>query len=202
VLPLAALAFLVHLAVIGPWLARMAAVGGSPTGTELKLGHNLYTYCGATGGDGYQMDVRPVPYPPRLEEMTPADRDRLLTRLALTAIGEHPGEYLRMCGDRAYYLFSPVPSFVQASPLRIGGVAAASILFFYFPLLAAVVGLIVRRPWGEARRLLVVALVGWYVFHIALHASIRQRIPSDSLVAVLALAGCVRPQSPGEPPPG
>jgi len=196
-LSLAAMFVLVHLAVLVPWLARMASVGANPSSVKLKLGINLFTYCGASGGDGYRPEVRPVPYPPNLENLTPSDRDRLLRQLAVAAIIDRPGDYLRTCVDRAGYLLSPTPNFTQAGFVQTIMLASATVLFVYVPLAAVLVALFKRRLFEDSGRLLLVTLCVWYTFHIAIHASIRQRLPSDILLMTLSLVLWTKQQLQG-----
>ncbi len=198
-LPLLVLVFAAtHLALVAPWLARMASVGATPLAVELKFGSNLYTYCGALG-DGYGGGGPAVEYPPGLAELTPAARDRLLRRLALGAIAERPGDYLRACLARAGYLLSPVPNFGPGGGLKTYAMAGSTALFLYAPLLAVLAALAARRPVPPAARVLVVAVALWYGFHVLLHASVRQRLPSDAVVAALALTLWAGRRGPAAP---
>ena len=185
--PLSLMFILIHLAVVSPWLARMVSVGGTPWNVELKFGINLFTYCGATGGDGYQPDDSPVPYPPDLELLTPATRDTLLRRRAISAIISQPMAYAQTCLDRVGYLLSPTPNFYKAGLWQTVMLVGSTALFVYLPFAAVLVASLKGRHFNESSRLLLVAIVVWYAFHVAVHASIRQRIPSDILLAALSL---------------
>jgi hypothetical protein len=125
--------------------------------------------------------------------MTPQERNSAFMREALKQIGARPGHYLGRCSARSFYLFSPVPNFYRTSWLQYFAFLGASLVFYHAVLVAAVVGLIRRRPRSPAVGLLVAALVVWYGFHIMVNASIRNRLPSDVWVAALAMVIWTRP---------
>jgi hypothetical protein len=75
--------------------------------------------------------------------------------------------------------------------------ASATVLFVYVPLAAVLVALFKRRLFEDSGRLLLVTLCVWYTFHIAIHASIRQRLPSDILLMTLSLVLWTKQQLQG-----
>jgi len=178
-----------HAAVIGPWLLRMDRIGAGGHATELKLGTNLFIY----NNIHVQNPYRPSPgesyhEPPDLDEMRPASRDSLLLRLGLRSIAHRPDLYLRNCLRRVGYLFSPWPNFTTPSPLKTVVLLLTTGVYLY-----AFWGLFLIALWRGAkmtrgRWVVLMALGLWYAFHIFLHASVRQRLPSDVWVAALALS--------------
>lgn len=179
-----------HLAVVGPWLARMERVGAGGLATELKLGHNLYCYNNIYVENPY----RPRPgdsyrFPEGLEDLSPSERDGRLLRLALGGIVRRPDLYLRNCLRRVAYLLSPLPQFRDASPAEAAALAAATVAFVWAPW-ALVLAVLSRRrgPRTRGEWVVLAAIALWYAAHVLVHASIRQRLPSDPWVAALALA--------------
>jgi len=185
-IPLFLLFAVVHAGLLFPWLWRMNHVGGSPFATELKLGINLYQYSGTPVADPYARDGG-SPLPAEVEMMTPRERNRVLTQEALKQIVREPDKYFKKCLSRSFYLFSPVPSFYQVGRLQYLAILGSSLAFYHTFFVAAVVGLIRRRPWSAGVWLMVVALGVWYAFHIMINASIRHRLPSDIWIAALAI---------------
>ncbi len=191
----AAVFAVVHLALVGPWLLRMERVGASPTAVECKMGINLYQYSGAANPDLYGPNTQ-FEMPPGIEAMTPGERDRVLTRISLRAIAADPSMYLGKCWNRVFLLFAPTPNFYNVSVAESVIVSGSTAVFFYVPMLAAIIGLVRRRGrWGTSVWFLVATLVVWYGFHIALNASIRNRLPSDAFVFALALWAWMKPAS-------
>jgi len=80
-----------------------------------------------------------------------------------------------------------VPNFYQVRRLQYLAILGSSLAFYHTFFVAAVVGLIRRRPWSAGVWLMVVALGVWYAFHIMINASIRHRLPSDIWIAALAI---------------
>jgi hypothetical protein len=119
--------------------------------------------------------------------MTPRERNRVLTQEALKQIVREPDKYFKKCLSRSFYLFSPVPNFYQVGRLQYLAILGSSLAFYHTFFVAAVVGLIRRRPWSAGVWLMVVALGIWYAFHIMINASIRERLPSDIWIAALAI---------------
>ncbi len=191
-IPLFLLFAVVHVGLLSPWLWRMSQVGGSPFSTEVKAGINLYQYSGTTVDDPYAPDVR-FTLPAGVEMMTPQERNRVLTQEALKQIVREPDKYSKKCLIRSFYLFSPVPGFYQVGRLQYLAILGSSLAFFHTFFVAAVVGLIRRRPWSVGVWLMVVALGVWYTFHIMVNASIRNRLPSDIWIAALAIVTWTRP---------
>ncbi len=185
-IPLGALLVAVHLVLVGPWLGRMVAVGATPFATELKTGSALYAYSGVFG-NAYTLGPTDISYPPDIDRMTPGERDRVLRKAALAAITERPGAYWRTNLVRVQYLFSPLPNFHRAGWVKSIGMFGATALFFYVPLALVVAGLLKQRPRDRAAWVLLCSIALWYLFHILVHASVRQRLPSDALVATLAM---------------
>jgi hypothetical protein len=166
----------------------MKQVGATATATELKLGINLYQFSGAEVDNPYSKEGSTIPLPEGVEAMTPAERNAVLTRQALHKIAAHPRDYLRKCGIRLEILFSPVPHFTEVSPLQKYAVILSNLLFFHLFLGAAVVRLLGRPRLSRGEVLLLVTLLLWYAFHVLVHASMRNRLPSDVLCAALALS--------------
>lgn len=180
---------LTHLLLIFPWLLRMDRVGGQATlATERKMGSNLYVYNYPGVSNPYHISPgESIQFPDGLEKLTPAQRDALLSKLAVQFIRSHPQLYLQNCARRLYYLLSPVPNFYEAGALRTAAMAAASVIYVLGPFVFAVIGVFRRRrTLNAAQGMLVLSIVFWYVFHVAVHASVRQRLPSDVTLAVLA----------------
>jgi hypothetical protein len=187
--PLFLLFAVLHVAVIAPWLWRMDMVGAGFTSTELKLGINVFQFGGSSVKDPYDSSASvDWCYPPGIESMTPKARNAALLRAGLDGIAAHPNEYLRKCGQRVGYLLSPAPTFYSASWLQYWGMFAATLLFFYSCWAAILVRLALFRRLDRAEWLLLVAILVWYVFHFAINASIRNRLPSDPWCAALALS--------------
>lgn len=179
------------LLMLAPWLWRMHRVGAGFTATERKLGVNLMTHNNPSVADSYDPSLlQDKDYPPGelLENLPAAERDRYLTRLAVAGIIEHPGQYAWNCWRRVGLLFSPVPNFHEASPLQTAGFIGATILFVYVPLALVSLGMVCRRPLTTPQVFLLIVLALWYVSHFLLNASVRNRLPSDPLLAALALA--------------
>jgi len=178
-----------HLAVVGPWLVRMHSVQAGLGATEVKLGHNLFLYNYPGVDNPYELRAgERIDFPPGLEQMTPAGRDALLTRYAITGIMQHPRKYLRNCLRRAFYFFSPVPNFYASSLATKAGTACSTLVSLILPW-AIIAWLLTKRmsiTRGEA--VLLISILLWYTFHILMHASIRQRLPSDLWVAMLAVS--------------
>ena len=192
-IPLFLLFAVLHVGLLFPWLWRMDHVGGSQFSTELKLGINLYQYSGTHVDDPYAPDTGSTlpagveTLPAGVEMMTPRERNRVLTHEALKQIVREPDKYLKKCLSRSFYLFSPVPNFYQVGRLQYLAILGSSLAFYHAFFVAAVVGLIRRRPWSAGVWLMVVALGVWYAFHIMINASIRERLPSDIWIAALAI---------------
>ncbi len=174
------------LALASPWLWRMHSVGAGFTASELKMGQNLYLYNYTEVGNPY--NLRPgegVPFPDGLEDMQPLERDRLLTRLGIQTILKRPARYALNCLRRLYYLISPVPNFSSGGRLSSLAMTCATIVFLYVPWVLLAFALW-RRPsldWKQSTLLLLLVL--WFLAHITIHASVRQRLPSDLVGAVL-----------------
>jgi len=179
-----------HVIVIAPWLCRMHTVGAGFSSTELKLGINLFQFGGSAVQDPYHPpEGTDWGYPPGIETMTPEQRNAAFLRAGLKGIAERPLDYLRKCGQRVGYLLSPVPSFYSVGRLEYWGMFAATILFLYSCWAAILCRLLfVRRRLTRAEWLLLAALAVWYLFHIAINASVRNRLPSDVWCAALALS--------------
>ncbi len=185
---------LVHVLVLAPWLWRMEQAGAGFTSTELKLGINLFQFGGSAVDNPYDQEgTSDLGLPPEIESMSPYNRNKILTRYALQGIVNHPGRYLSRCLARFRFLFSPTPNFYQVSPLQYWVVTVSSLAFYYVPLLA--VAARAFRPVRLRREewVLLLTLGFWYVFHILINASIRNRLPSDVFCAALALSFWVRP---------
>jgi hypothetical protein len=120
--------------------------------------------------------------------MTPAERNAAFLRAAVRGIAERPGDYLRKCGQRAIYLLSPIPTFHSASRLQAWGMAGATLLFLYACWSVVLGRLVVLRQLSRPEWLLLTALLVWYLFHFAVNASVRNRLPSDTWCAALALS--------------
>ena len=97
-------------------------------------------------------------------------------------------KYLHNCLRRVWYLFSPVPNFYSASRSVKLAMVCSTTLFFYLPW--AIIGVLIFRGarLTASESLLMTSVLLWYAFHIFMHASIRQRLPSDLWVAALALS--------------
>jgi hypothetical protein len=196
---LAAVFVVVHLALVAPWLARMQHVGASAWSVECKMGINLYQYGGAVNPDLYGPDSR-FEMPPGIETMTPGQRNSVLMEHALRGIADRPGEYLRRCWSRVFLLFAAAPNFYEVSLAERAIVIAASLIFFHAPLVAVIAGFLRRRRWEPPALFLVTTLCVWYAFHIAVNASIRNRLPTDAFVFALALWVWARPTLAHAPP--
>jgi hypothetical protein len=68
-------------------------------------------------------------------------------------------------------------------------------MMLYLTWLLVLVGFTRRRQLSFDARLLLLTLLIWYAFHIFVHASVRQRVPSDVLAALLALVVWFAPKS-------
>jgi len=192
-IPLVLLFAVVHIWLLSPWLWRMNRVAGTPFSTELKLGINLYMFSGTDVADPYGPGGGDFPLPAGIERMTPQERNSVFIKEALKHIISRKKEYINRCLSRSFYLFSPVPNFYKTNRLQYFAILAASLAFFHTFLLAAVVGLIRRRPRSSGAWVLVAALGIWFAFHIMINASIRNRLPSDVWVAALAIVTWIRP---------
>jgi hypothetical protein len=206
-LPMALVFVLFHAAVISPWLLRMERIGAGGRSTELKLGINMFIYNNTLVNNPYRLGPGESHHePPDLDEMTPASRDSRLLRLGVRSILLRPDLYLRNCLRRAGYLLSPWPNFTTPSPLKTAVLLLTTVIYLY-----AFWGLFLRTLWlgipmTKGRWVVLLALGLWYAFHILLHASVRQRLPSDVWVAALALSAwsdrcrpCGRDRRPQEP---
>jgi hypothetical protein len=178
-----------HLAVIAPWLWRMHQVGAGFSSTELKLGINLFQFGGSPVDDPYHVGPNADwQFPVGFEAMTPAERNGVLLRAALKGIAERPKDYLRKCGQRVFYLLSPVPNFTASGRLQYWGMVVGTTLFFYSCWAAILLRLILFGRLTRAEWLMLGALLVWYLFHFGVNASIRNRLPSDTWCAALALS--------------
>jgi hypothetical protein len=178
-----------YAAVVTPWLLRMRSVGAPLATTEAKLGQNLflYNYTGVANPYDLRQDER-IEFPPGLEDMTVAQRESVLVQRAIAGILGHPGRYLENCLRRVLYLLSPVPNFYAASVSAKMGMACATVLYVYIPWIVVVVLLTKGARLTRGDAVVMLAVVLWYMFHIFLHASVRQRLPSDLWVTVLAIS--------------
>jgi len=201
-LPQTATLVCIHVLVLTPWLWRMNTVGAGFYSTELKLGVNLYQYNGAPVDDAYDMNAKQdLGYPPNLHQLSPRERNALLTKMAIQGILDNPGRYLERCGQRVGLLLSPVPRFYQVSHLQYVAVLLSTVFFFYPFLAAIMVRLVIPRKLAAAEWALLLSVLLWYAFHIAIHASIRLRLPSDVWCAALAVSLWVpRPMTTGSDP--
>lgn len=120
--------------------------------------------------------------------MEPAERDRYLARIALEGIIANPNAYLKNCLRRVCLLLSPVPNYHAASPSVTAGFAISTIVFVYLPLILVGIALVTRQPFSASQVFLLVVIVLWYISHFLLNASVRNRLPSDTLIAALALS--------------
>ncbi len=182
---------LVHGLVISPWLLRMRQLGSHGIATELKLGFNLYKFNSSTVDNPYRQNVV---IPPEVAALPPDVRDKRLTRMTLYEVLSDPMHYLKLCFFRMGYLFSPVANFSKVSFLQNLLLFLTTVFFIYVPL--AWIGL---NLWRKSRmdffqQNLVLILALWYLFHFAVNASIRNRLPSDYLLATLALSPGFFPQ--------
>ena len=190
----AALSLATYLAVVSPWLVRMHSVNAGFSSTELKLGQNLFLYNYPKVNNPYKIrSDEHIEFPPGLEQMTPAKRDALLTRYGVAEIVNYPTKYVRNCLRRAFYLLSPLPNFYTSSFRVAAALVCITLLYLFMPW-AVVISLLLK---GAARvttseAILLTAILIWYLFHILLHGSIRQRLPSDLWVAALAISMCQR----------
>ncbi len=178
-----------HLAIVAPWLAQMGRIQAGTRATELKLGINLFVYNNNNVRNPYQ----PVPgetlgEPPGLEQLTPAERDATLFRLAVRGIVARPDRYLLNCLRRACYLFSPWPNFTATSPLKTMVMCLSTIVYFYVPWGAILFGFWRGSRLDRGQWVVLLSLLLWYAFHILVHASVRQRLPSDLWVSAFALS--------------
>jgi len=179
----------VQTAVVAPWLVRMHEVGAGMTSTELKLGVNLFIYNNVHVDNPY--NVRPdesFQEPAGLDDMTPAARDKLLTRLGIEGIAQQPSKYIRNCARRVGYLLSPLPNFSESGKLKAIALALTTLIYLYGFWAAFGIAEGLGAGLSRAEWVLLLSVVFWYAFHIAFHASVRQRIPSDPWIAALALA--------------
>jgi hypothetical protein len=183
-----------YTAILAPWLWRMNEVGAGMTATELKLGVNLYSFSGTATADPYgQPAESDWQWPPGIESASPRERNNALVRSALREIAAHPERYLARCLKRLTFLLSPVPNFYDVSPLQYWAVMVSSLLFFH-AFLAAVAA---RALWPVRLNVdqwtLLLSLGLWYLLHVLINASIRNRLPSDVWCAALAVSLWVQP---------
>ncbi len=178
----------VHLALLGPWLWRMHLVGATGLSTEVKLGINLYQFSGTPNDDPYGPEGGKFPLPEGIETMTPAERNSVFMKEAIRGITARPSAYLHKCLTRIRLLFSPVPNFYETSRTQYLIILGSSLVFYHLPLLLMLIGLIRQFPRDPSIWFLLVAVLIWYLFHVLVNASIRNRLPSDVWVATLAVA--------------
>lgn len=186
---LPAVSLLAYLVIVTPWFIRMHSVHAGFGATEVKLGQNLYLYNYPYVENPYKVrNDEHVDFPSGLEQMTPAQRDSLLMRYGIAEILNHPGKYVLNCLRRFSYLISPLPNFYTSSLIVAVALSSVTIVYLFLPW--TVVGLLLVKGLRITRTeaILALTIAFWYGFHTVMHASIRQRLPSDLWVAALAIS--------------
>src|SRR5262249_23224396 len=150
------------------------------------MGFNLFLFNPPDGGNPYAHE--PNRFPAGIEKLSPGARDKVLLDLALDGIHKHPRVYLEHCLWRLGYLLSPVAQFPLVTSLQAHGLAAATVFFFCARWLTVFARLAAGARMDRERLALLLAVTLWYLFHALINASIRNRIPSDPWVALLALS--------------
>ncbi len=183
-LPAALTACLVLAVALAPWAIRNWRALDSFVPLTTNAGITLYdglNVDNATGGS----DQSFVGRMPQLSLMNEAERSTYLRGKAFDYVRAHPGDALRLTGQKLLRTWSPVPLSEGTSRLqRLAGLAFA-VPIFLLALLGATSG---RIDWRSKLLLLTPVLVLTAV-HAASVGSLRYRLPVEPVLAVLASAG-------------
>ena len=183
-LPAGLTAALLVAAVVSPWIVRNFVVLDRFVPTTTNGGITLYDGWNADNATGGS-DQSFVGRMPQLGLMNEVDRSIYLREKAIEAIRFDPIRAAWLSVKKVGRTWSPVPLSELGSPLKL---AAGAV--FAVPLFAlAAVGLFAGRLPGSAKLLLLTPPLVLTVAHAATVGSLRYRLPSDPLLAVLAAAG-------------
>lgn len=183
--PVAALAALLTLAALAPWVARNWMVLGTPVWSSTNAGFTLYDGLNphATGGS----DLSHLRHVPELRRMPELDRDRHLAALAWDYARAHPQRAWELAGHKALRMWSPVPmsDAFSARPLYVaaGAIGSGGLM------LLAVLGLWKGRPGVAVKLLLLAPALYFTIAHAVTVGSMRYRAPCEAPMAVLAASG-------------